>query len=91
MTRLLLTLLALFTGLVASGASAEVRVCAINEAASGVLGDSAGEERIAAHDQGVSAPRARRLLPGQRAACAWSQGRKVYLPTVQLGPDRAHE
>ena len=92
MTRLLLTLLALFTGLVASGASAEVRVRGGDEAvAAGTCGAVFACERVATTQQAarVSARPARMRAEARTAAPEAAVPARA--PTVFLSADRARE
>lgn len=91
MIRFVLTLLAFVTGLSAIGPTAEARVCGLGSAEIGAVETIASGDRVAARTQGPSAPKARREIALRQPGCAHSGRRPVYIPTVQLGPDRARE
>ncbi len=90
MTRFLLTLLALLTGLTMQTAPANARMCGAGETEIGAVESLPGGEKVAAQERGTTAPRARREWRGRRG-CPRIQPQPVYIPTVQLGIDRAHE
>lgn len=92
MTRILLAFLALL-GLVAQAAPAEARVCAAGVAQVGMVAPARGVARaLASHTVAAAQPG-----PGaapQFDGCSRSVPAKrpeVYVPTVQMGIDRAHE
>ncbi len=92
MTRVLLALLALLTGLTVQAAPAQARLCG---AADTELSASACERGAAAikgaqaqASEGTAARAERREREIQRARPA---GPKVFIPSVQFGPDRAFE
>jgi hypothetical protein len=90
MTRLLLTLLALLTGLTVQNVPAQARICGASESEIGAIESSPGSEKVAAQERGATAPRARREVQGRRS-CMRVRPQPVYIPTVQLGIDRARE
>jgi hypothetical protein len=91
MTRLLLTLLALLTGLTSVATPASARVCAVGGAEIGALEAPLGAVRIAIPGQQVNGPRARQGTLAVNRNCRKSTRPVIYLPTVQLGVDRALE
>jgi hypothetical protein len=91
MTRLLLTFLALLTGLVAHSAPAAARVCDVSGAQVGALDAPLAAVRSAAQGQQVGGPRARCEVVAVERGCRKPPRQTVFLPTVQLGPDRARE
>jgi hypothetical protein len=91
MTRFLLTLLALLTGLTAASAPASARVCGSGGAEIGALEVPLGAVRVAIPGQQINGPRARQGAVALERNCRRSTRPTVYLPTVQLGVDRALE
>jgi hypothetical protein len=89
MTRLLLALVALLTGLAVQSAPAAARICAGAEV--GVVAVERGERAVAVRALPGAPPLARqRIAPGERA-CAIARSQPVIVPTVQLRIDIAHE
>ena len=91
MSRLLLTLLALLTGLTVSGGYAHAQLCGPGDTQIGAVEAAPGSEQPAAVAvatlQAFShSPAATGLRP-----CAAPQRRQVLVPTVMLGADRARE
>ena len=91
MTRFLLTLLALLTGLAAAGSPTQARICSSGDTQIGALAVPSGGEQIAVLSQGSSAPAARRASSERRDICQRPVRRPIYTPSVQLKVDRAHE
>ncbi|MET0587630.1 MAG: hypothetical protein ABWZ75_03830 [Novosphingobium sp.] len=90
MTRIMLAFLALLTGLVATGAPAAQRACPLNGMEVGAAATPARAERTEQR-QGVTA-RSEQPAWAERRECGQKPPRKpVYIPSVQLGIDRAHE
>lgn len=91
MNRILLALLALLTGLTVQAVPAEARMCAGNETEVNACESARGSVRGAA-SQSAQAPAARiekRDRDGTRNKPVTRS--KVYIPSVQFGPDRALE
>ena len=90
MNRFILALLALLTGLAAQVAPAQARMCGVGEAEIGSIevargGSKAVARQVAAAEQPAAVPhreRDTRVRPPRPP---------VYIPSVQLGPDRALE
>jgi hypothetical protein len=91
MTRLLLTLLALLTGLVAHTAPAQARMCLGSKAEVGAVEAPRSGTRVVVRDASIGAPAAQRETGDCSRECAWPPEQIVYLPTVHLGVDRALE
>ena len=91
MLRLFFALLALLTGLAVHSAPAEARVCEVSGAQAGALQAPLTAVRNAVQGQVVSGPKARRDAPAMERGCRRPTRPTIYLPTVQLGPDRARE
>jgi hypothetical protein len=89
MTRILLTLLALLTGLVAQTAPAQARMCLGREAEVGVVEAPRSGVRIVIRGSSIGAPAARRETGYHARSCVKPLRTIVYLPTVQLGSDRS--
>jgi hypothetical protein len=89
MTRLLLTLLALLTGLVAQTAPAHARVCLGSEAEVGAVEVPQSGVRIVISGSSIGAPAARRQTGFRGQNCVKPPRTIVYIPTVQLGSDRS--
>lgn len=91
MTRFLLTLLALLTGLANSSTPAQARVCEVGEAEVGAVELSRATALIAAQATVASV----RAEPGERRIVAAHavdfQDQAVLTPTVRPGVDRARE
>ena len=90
MTRMLLTLLALLTGLSATGASAEVRMSAACEAAVGLVDASTCEASPFARPAMASLPVARFDVLAATPLSASVNASPAPI-TVRLGADRARE
>ena len=90
-TRLLLTLLALLTGLVAQTTPAQARACELSGAQVGAVEVPDVVARSTAQGQQTSGPRARFSVPGAERGCRKPPRPPVFLPTIQFGPDRALE
>jgi hypothetical protein len=91
MTRFLLTLLALLSGLTLSGGSAEARICAVGGAEIGAASAQTDGERTARQALACRAPQAvrgERVRPYGSGAAPYPQ---VHVATVLIGPDRARE
>ena len=91
MNRLLLTFLALLAGLLAQGGPATARECRTGASQVGALEVPLEQIRVAAKVQANSGPKARREVLVRESGCRKPPVTTVYLPTVQLGPDRARE
>jgi hypothetical protein len=91
MTRFLLTLLALLTGLTTLSAPVSARVCGGRGAEIGVLEAPLGSAHVAIAGQQVSGPKARQSALGPVPNCRRPAHLTIYLPTVQLKADRALE
>jgi hypothetical protein len=90
MTRIMLAFLALLTGLVATGAPAATRVCQLSGTEVGSVAIPTPGERKAQR-QGVAAQAPQPEWADRRTDCQKPIRKPVYIPTVQLGVDRAHE
>lgn len=91
MTRIMLAFLALLTGLVATGAPAAQRACPLNGTEVGAAAIPSRGERTEQR-QGVAARSDQPVWAEQRDECGQTRVRKpVYIPTIQLGIDRARE
>jgi hypothetical protein len=91
MTRIMLAFLALLTGLVASGAPAAQRACPLNGMEVGAAATPSRGERVEQR-QGVAAQSEQPVWAERRSDCGQKPVRKpVYIPSVQLGIDRARE
>ena len=91
MTRIMLAFLALLTGLVATGAPAATRLCSVDGAEVGSVAIPSAGERAAARRQGATAPAPRPEWQYRRSDCVKPVRKPVYIPSVQLGIDRARE
>ncbi len=91
MTRLLLTLLALLTGLAAHVAPAQARMCLGSEAEVGAVEVPRSGARIVIRGAAISARPAQRECDDRSRSSPQPPRTVVYLSTVQLGADRAHE
>jgi hypothetical protein len=92
MIRLLLTLLALLTGLVAQTAPAQARMCGVSETEIGAVeGARSGSRTAAGQSSAIDAPVARQERRDREFARVRPASIRIYVPTVQLGIDRAHE
>ena len=89
MTRFLLTLLALLTGLAAHTAPAQARMCLGSEAEVGAVETPRSGVHIVVRGSSIGAPAARRETGYRGQNCAKPPRTIVYLPTVQLGSDRS--
>lgn len=92
MNRILLALLALFTGLVAPVAPAQARMGGTGSAEVGAVESLALAAKVCCPSAAVNDPPACR---SERRDKATGRGRtvrpRVYIPTVLFGPDRAFE
>lgn len=92
MTRIMLAFLALLTGLVATGAPAAQRACPLNGTEVGSVAIPSPAAERATQRQGVAAQSPRPEWGERRSECSGKTVRKpVYIPTIQLGIDRARE
>ncbi len=91
MSRLLLTLLALLTGLTVSGGSANAQLCGPGDAQIGAVESAPGAEQLAAFAVATLQPSMHRPAVTGFRPCAAPQRRQVLVPTVMLGADRARE
>jgi hypothetical protein len=91
MTRFLLTLLALLTGLAAQVSPAQARVCGLGDVEIGAVEGSGSSARVAVQSSQVSGPVARIGQRGRSLSCSRTPRKPVYIPSVQLRIDRAHE
>ena len=92
MTRILLAFLALL-GLVAQAAPAEARVCGVGVTQVGMVAPARGISRALASrtaDAAQPGPGAQPRHDGCSPAVPTKRP-EVYVPTVQMGIDRAHE
>lgn len=91
MNRILLALLALLSGLTVQALPAQARMCTGNETEASAVECARGSVRGAAA-QSTQAPVARGERRDRDGARTRPISRsKVYIPTVQFGPDRALE
>ena len=91
MTRIMLAFLALLTGLVATGAPAAQRACPLNGMEVGAVATPSRSERTEQR-QGVAAQSEQPVWAERQGECGAKPRRKpVYIPSVQLGIDRARE
>jgi hypothetical protein len=90
MIRRLLTLLALLTGLAATGAQAELRLSGLDEVRLEARADSVSScQMLALAAKEVRLPAARKPAVGPNYCPR--PVTTIVIPTVMLGPDRAHE
>ena len=90
MTRLLLALVALLTGLAVQSAPAAARIC--GNAEIGMVQAERVERAAAVRALPGVAPTAKQVLAARERTCAVARTRPpVYIPSVQLGIDVAHE
>ena len=90
MLRRLLTLLAVITGLAASGAQAEMRVSGLNQVQlEAAVSQASACQTSGYSDQLIVQPRKKQPAEAQ-SECPRSVV-TVVIPTVMFGPDRAHE
>jgi len=90
MTRFLLTLLALLTGLTSVSVPVSARVCGASGSEIGALEAPVGAVRVAIQGQQTSGPKARQSM-GLERSCRSPARLTIYLPTVRPGVDRALE
>lgn len=91
MNRILLTLLALLAGLVATGSPVQARAWGGREAEVGAVEVPAGGERVSVQRPALSAPSAGRSRGGQQRAGERPLYQTVHIAVVRIGPDRARE
>ena len=92
MTRLLLALLALLTGLSAVGSSAHARMSGVSDVEVGSVESSRGGARTSTGQSTViEAPVTQRARREREAMRVRPSRAKVYIPSVQFGADRAFE
>lgn len=93
MTRFLLTLLALLTGLAAQGTPAHARMSGVNDTEIGAVECARGGVRtVAGQASAIDAPVTQRERRDREAARVRPAARsRVYIPSVQFGADRAFE
>ncbi|MGE3692882.1 MAG: hypothetical protein AB7F98_16020 [Novosphingobium sp.] len=91
MNRLFLAFMALLAGLLAQGGPAQARDCAAGASQVGAVQAPFAQIRVAVKEQAANGPKARREVPVKDHNCGKPPKPTVYLPTVQLGSDRAHE
>jgi len=91
MTRIMLAFLALLTGLVATGAPAATRICSVDGAEVGSVAIPSAADRASARRLGVTAQAPRPEWQTRRSECPKPVRKPVYIPSVQLGIDRARE
>jgi hypothetical protein len=89
MTRLLLTLLALFTGLAAQISPVQARVCGGEGTEIGALQRSGNVIRVAVQASQRLGLAARQALPQRAASAAKLPQLRIAIPTVQIGSDRS--
>lgn len=91
MNRLLLAFMALLASLLAQGGPAQARECGAGASQVGAMEAPLAQIRVAVQVQATNGAKARRELPAKESNCARSRKQIIYLPTVQLGSDRARE
>ncbi len=89
MTRLLLTLLALFTGLAAQVSPAHARMVGSGETEIGAAQSHSGGARVAARAVQALGFAPKRALPQRTDVRARLPHIRVFIATVQLGSDRS--
>lgn len=90
MIRLLLTFLAVLTGLGANADAASARMCNGQGAEIGVIEALRSGDRAVPCPTSSARPEAT-VEPARKATRAPLPRKPVYIPTVQFGPDRAYE
>lgn len=91
MTRFFLTLLALLTGLVAQDSPAQARVGGLSQTEIGAVHTAGAVANVSARGHSVAAPAPRgERVPGVQPLPR-RPGNPVFVPSVQLGVDRARE
>lgn len=91
MTRLLLTLLALLTGLAAQVSPAQARICAGGETVIGAVEGAVASVRVAVQASQTRGPVARREQYPRTCPNLKAPRKPVYIPSVQLGSDRSRD
>ena len=90
MTRLLLALVALLTGLAVQSAPAAARICAAGTEV-GVMEVERREGAVAVRALPGGIPLARQATGLRDRPCAIARAKQIYIPSVQLGIDISHE
>ena len=89
MTRFLLTLLALLTGLAAQVSPAQARVFGVGETQIGEVERGASSARVAAQTAQKLYLAPKRAIPPRAPVAEKLPHLRIYIPTVQLGSDRS--
>lgn len=91
MNRLLATFLALLAGLLAQGGPAQAGECRTGASQVGAMEAPLEQVVVSAQVQVRTAPRTPREEPAMGQGFSQPVAMSVLVPTVRLGPDRAHE